>query len=162
MATLRRDRKLQAAMAALLIGCAFTGAGAADKAELIMVKPDDLKWAEVNSLPPGAKAVVIEGQMDKAGPITARLQLPANYVIPPHWHPQVERVTVLSGTFNYGMGDKVDKQKSTALPAGSVVVMQPKMHHYAWTTEPTVVQLNTAGPWDIVYINPADDPRKKK
>lgn len=163
MATLRWDQKVRAIAAVLLIGAGGAVAIAqTEKADFIMVKPGDLKWTEVNSLPPGAKAVVIEGQMDKAGPITARLSLPANYQIPPHWHPQVERVTVLSGTFNYGMGDKLDKQASTALPAGSVIVMPSKMHHYAWTTEPTVVQLNVTGPWGITYINPADDPRKNK
>lgn len=99
--------------------------------------------------------------MDQAVNITARLKLPANYEIPPHWHPAVERATVLSGTFNIGMGNKLDRQKTTAVPAGSVSIMPPKMNHFAWTKEETVLQLNTVGPWDINYVNPTDDPRKK-
>ena len=30
----------------------------------VMVTPNDLKWANVPSLPPGAKVAVIEGPMD--------------------------------------------------------------------------------------------------
>lgn len=99
--------------------------------------------------------------MSEEGPITARLKLPAGYTLPAHWHPGVERVTVLSGMFNYGMGDKLDPKMTRALGPGSVVVMQPKMNHFVWTKEETIIQLNVMGPWGITYVNPADDPRKK-
>lgn len=128
---------------------------------VLIVTPSDLQWGDTNALPAGAKVAVIEGKMDKKGPITARLKLPADYKLPAHWHPGVERVTVLSGTFNYGMGDKLDPQMTKALGPGSVVVMQPKMNHFVWTKEETVIQLNVMGPWGITYVNPADDPRKK-
>src|SRR5215467_7125988 len=32
-----------------------------------MLKPDDLKWADVPSLPPGAKVAVLEGPLDTKG-----------------------------------------------------------------------------------------------
>lgn len=133
----------------------------AEKSGVLIVTPSDLKWADTNALPAGAKVAIIEGKMDKKGPITARLKLPADYKLPAHWHPGVERVTVLSGTFNYGMGDKLDPQMTKALGPGSVVVMPPKMNHFVWTKEETVIQLNIMGPWGITYVNPADDPRKK-
>jgi quercetin dioxygenase-like cupin family protein len=115
----------------------------------------------VASLPPGAKIAVIEGKMSEEGPVTARVKLPANYRIPPHYHPGQERVTVLSGTVNIGMGDKFDARKSTAMKPGTVLLMPPKMHHFAWTSEETIFQLNVAGPWSVTYLNPADDPRKQ-
>lgn len=122
--------------------------------------PGDLKWQDVAALPPGAQIAVIEGRMSEEGPITARLKLPANYRIPPHFHPVQERVTVLSGTMNIGMGDKFDQAKTTAMKPGTVLLMPPKMHHFAWTSEETVFQLNVTGPWTVTYLNPADDPRK--
>ena len=76
-----------------------------------MVTADELKWSDVPSLPPGAKIAVIEGPLNEAVPFTFRLKLPANYQIPAHWHPAVERVTVLSGAFHMGIGDKLDTQK---------------------------------------------------
>ena len=126
-----------------------------------MLTPGDLKWVEVPSLPPGAKLAIIEGPLNEAVPFTFRLQFPANYQIPAHWHPAVERVTVISGTVNMGIGDKLDKQKTKALGPGSIAIMQPKTNHFVWTKGEAVVQLNGTGPWAITYVNPADDPRKK-
>ena len=128
----------------------------------IMLTTNDLKWTEPASLPPGAKLAVLEGDPNAPGPFTMRVKLPANYKIPAHWHPVDEHVTVLSGTFNMGMGDKLDEKTSQELPRGSFVVMPAKTHHFAWTKAETIVQLHGIGPWGINYINPADDPRLKK
>ena len=125
-----------------------------------IIAPGDLKWEDAASLPPGAKIAVIEGKMSEAGPITARVKLPPNYRIPPHFHATQERVTVLSGTVHIGMGERFDSQKTTAMKPGTVLLMPPKMHHFAWTSEETVFQLNVTGPWTVTYLNPADDPRK--
>ncbi len=49
-----------------------------------------------------------------------------------------------------------------ALSPGSIMIMQPKTNHFAWTAgEEVIVQLNGTGPWGVTYVNPADDPRKK-
>lgn len=123
--------------------------------------PPEMKWADLPSLPPGAKIAVLEGPMSQAVPFTVRLKLPANYRIPPHWHPATERITVLSGTFYMGMGEALDTSKGVAVPAGGFAVMQPKTPHFAYTTaEPVELQLHSTGPWGVTYINPADDPRK--
>jgi len=126
-----------------------------------MVFPKDLKWTDVPSLPSGAKIAVIEGPMTEAVPFTVRLKFPANYKIPAHSHPAVERVTVLSGTFYMGVGDKLDTAKSTPLPPGSMMILESKVNHFAWTKGEVEVQLNGTGPWGVTYVNPADDPRKK-
>jgi hypothetical protein len=70
-------------------------------------------------------------------------------------------VTVISGTFNMGMGDELDQTKGKALPAGSVTTMPAVVHHFGWASEETIIQLHGVGPWDIKYANPTDDPRKK-
>lgn len=126
-----------------------------------MTVANDLKWSDVPSLPPGAKISVIEGPMTEAVPFTARLKLPANYRIPAHMHPAIERVTVLSGSFHMGMGGKLDLAKGMALGAGDMMVMPVNSPHFAWTTVETVMQLHGTGPWGVTYIDPADDPRKK-
>jgi quercetin dioxygenase-like cupin family protein len=127
----------------------------------LMVTAADLKWADVPSLPPGAKIAVIEGPMNEAKPFTMRLRLPANYQIPAHFHTAIEHVTVVSGTFNMGAGDKLDTKATRALEPGSVAIMQPGTRHFAWTKTETVVQVHGVGPWTVTYVNPADDPRKK-
>jgi mannose-6-phosphate isomerase-like protein (cupin superfamily) len=128
----------------------------------VMVTPADVQWADgPGTVPPGAKFAVIEGDPKNPALFTMRLKLPAAYRIPAHWHPADEHVTVISGTFHMGMGDKLDATKGKALGAGSFAVMPARAHHYAWTNEETVIQLHGMGPWGINYVNPADDPRKK-
>jgi hypothetical protein len=127
-----------------------------------MVSAAELKWVDVPSLPPGAKLAVLEGPMNEAVPFTARIRVPANYRIPAHWHPAIERVSVLSGTFYMGLGDVLDVSKGMAVPAGGFAVMQTKTAHFAYTTnEPVELQLHGIGPWGITYLNPADDPHNK-
>ena len=127
----------------------------------LVVNPSDLKWTDVAAVP-GVKLAVIEGPLNEAVPFTMRIKVPADFKLPPHWHPAIEHVTVISGTFNLGMGDKLDPSKTTALSAGSVAIMQPKTAHFAWTKEETVVQVHGVGPWGLTYVNPDDDPTKKK
>ena len=63
----------------------------------IMLIPGNLTWVDGPvSLPKGAKVAMLEGDM-KSGPFTIRAKIPANYKIPPHFHPGVEHVTVISG-----------------------------------------------------------------
>jgi quercetin dioxygenase-like cupin family protein len=125
-----------------------------------MLSPQQMQWVDLAALPPGARGAVIQGPLDQPGPFTVRVRFPANYRIPPHWHPAIEHVTVLSGTFHMGMGEKFDRAATTPLGVGSVAIMPAKSPHYAWTAEATELQLHGVGPWDIVYVDPADDPRR--
>lgn len=125
-----------------------------------MVTPSELQWKDASGLPPGTKVVVIEGPMNEAVPFSMRLKFPAGTKIPAHWHPAIEHVTVISGVFNMGVGDKLDESKARALPAGSMAIMQPKTTHFGFANEETIVQVHGIGPWQITYVNPADDPRK--
>lgn len=128
----------------------------------VMVVPGELKWSDVGSLPSGAKIAVIEGPLNEAKPFTMRLRLPANYQIPAHSHTAIEHVTVISGTFNMGTGDKLDTKATRALGPGSAAIMQIGTRHFAWNKEETEIQVHGVGPWTITYVNPADDPRKKQ
>jgi hypothetical protein len=127
----------------------------------VMATPGELKWSDVPSLPPGAKVAVIQGPLNEAVPFTIRLRLPASYEVPAHHHTAIEHVTVISGTFNLGMGDKLDRNATRALGAGSVAIMPTAMRHFVWTKEETVIQVHGVGPWTVTYVNAADDPRKK-
>ncbi|MGH7449258.1 MAG: cupin domain-containing protein [Longimicrobiales bacterium] len=154
----------------LVLGVACLAAASAAQAQIephpqaIVVHANSLEWGPAPaSLPAGARAAVIEGDPSKAGLFTMRLSLPAGYRIAPHHHPVWEHVTVLEGSFNVGMGEKVDASgDGVRLTAGSFGALPPGMRHYAWTTEPTVLQLHAEGPWRLVYVDPADDPRSKK
>jgi quercetin dioxygenase-like cupin family protein len=155
-------RKLLAAIATAAIAAGFVRPAAAGEPHPhTMLNPSDLKWADVPSLPPGASAALIEGPLSEPVPFTIRLRFPANYRIPPHWHPAVERVTVITGTFNMGTGEKFDRSATMPLRAGSIAIMPAKTPHFAWTESDTIVQLHGVGPWAVHYVDAADDPRKK-
>lgn len=122
----------------------------------------DVEWKDgPGSLAAGSRVAVLEGDPAKEGLFTMRLRLPGGFQIAPHFHSGVEHVTVISGTFHMGTGDKIDRKRTMALTPGSVAIMQPKTTHFAWTGEETVIQVHGVGPWAINYVNPADDPRKK-
>ena len=152
-------RLLTLALAVAALGP--TAALAEESADHIMVMPADLKWEDAKAIPPGAKIAVIEGTPNEAVPFTFRVKFPADYKLPAHWHPAIEHVTVISGTFNMGTGDKLDTEKTKAVTPGSVAIMQAKTNHFAWTSEETEVQVHGVGPTAINYVNPEDDPRKK-
>jgi quercetin dioxygenase-like cupin family protein len=125
-------------------------------------KPDALTWKPNPVFPKGAQTVILEGNPTKPGLFVIHTKFPANYQVPPHTHPVSEVVTVLSGSFWNGMGDKFDPQKGEMMKAGSAFVLPAKHPHYVWTTnEEVIVQVSAVGPFGIDYLNPADDPRKK-
>ena len=55
----------------------------------------------------------------------------------------------------------MDRASLAALPAASFVHLPAGMPHYALAEVESVVQINGVGPFDVMYVNPADDPRKK-
>ena len=126
----------------------------------VVFTPGDLKWMDAPpGIPPGAKIAVLDGDPNKKGPFTVRLQTPAGYKVPPHTHPTSEHVTVISGTFYIGTGDKFDEAAGKELATGSYVMMPAGMKHFAWTPAETIIQIQAMGPFVIKYVNPADDPR---
>ena len=128
----------------------------------VMVLPAELKWIDTPALAKGLQIAILYGDMTKAEPLGFRIKLPAGGVMAPHTHPVIERVTVISGTFAMGHGETFDKSKLRELPVGSVAVFPTGCPMFGFASEETVIQVNAEGPWGITYINPDDDPRKKK
>jgi quercetin dioxygenase-like cupin family protein len=149
-----------ASVALVLLLCLPSVTSAQDRH--VIIPADQVKWGPAPPLlPAGAQISVLEGDPGQKGAVTIRLKFPANYDIPAHWHSMTERVTVLSGALRVGMGDALDRKRSQTLEPGGFVSLPARMHHFAWTTTPTVVQISLEGPFDIVYVNPADDPQTK-
>ena len=131
----------------------------------VQAKPHGMKWMDGAGvgLPAGAKLAVVSGDPSKDGPFVVRAKFPANYSVAPHHHPTDEVVRVRSGgALTYGMGDKMDTSNSGSLTKGYHVTMQSGMNHWVTTTQPLEIEISADhGPFQIVYANAADDPRKK-
>lgn len=133
-------------------------------AKPVAMSPSDIKWGPAPAtLPAGAQMAVLDGDPSKAGaPFVIRAKFPDGYRVAPHWHPTDENVAIMSGTFLVGMGDKFDEKSMTTLAAGGYAHMPKTMHHYAMAKGETVIQIHGVGPFAVNYVNPADDPSKKK
>jgi quercetin dioxygenase-like cupin family protein len=126
------------------------------------VSGDAIQWGTAPpSLPPGAQAAVLLGSPAKEGPFVLRLKFPAGFIVPPHRHSKNEFVTVISGRFTATHGEKVDRAALKLLPPGSFIHLPAGMPHYAFAEVESVVQINGTGPFDVIYVDPKDDPRKK-
>jgi quercetin dioxygenase-like cupin family protein len=131
----------------------------------ILVAPDNIKWqpmprewADGPPPPPGAKTprevVVIWGDPTKEGaPFMFRMRSVggATVAVPPHWHPTDENITVLSGVFCVGTGDKYDENACRDMPTGSYMVMPKGMHHFA-VAKNSVIQIHGIGPFKINWV----------
>ena len=128
----------------------------------VVLKPSSIKWMDAPpALPAGAQAAILAGDPGKPGPYTIRVKMPDGYKVPPHWHPTDENVTVIQGTLMVGRGETFAEKASEELPAGSYMRMPKTMRHFAWAKGETIVQVHGMGPFEINYVNAADDPRKK-
>ena len=129
----------------------------------VMLVPGALKWQPFPPGGPGAKLAVLSGDPEKSGPFVIRIRQPAGGKTPPHWHPVDEHVTVVKGTMFLGMGEKLRKRGAREFPAGSYLMLPAKAPHFAWVGRKGegIVQVHGTGPFQIVFVNPADDPRNK-
>jgi hypothetical protein len=123
----------------------------------------EVEWeAAPDMFPKGAEIAMLSGDIfNKERRYVFRLRIPKGYKLPAHNHPTTENVTVISRNFHVGMGDQLDETKSVELTAGAYAQGPAKLNHYAWSSSPTVIQLDGDGPFAISYVNPADDPSNK-
>jgi pimeloyl-ACP methyl ester carboxylesterase/uncharacterized RmlC-like cupin family protein len=106
----------------------------------------------------GVSTKVLTG--DPSGFYTIVLSVPANTTIPAHSHRDDRMATVVSGTWQFGYGDRFDEKALKRLPPGSVYSEPGGGNHFARTgAEPVLVQITGVGPTDTWYVNPADAPK---
>jgi anti-sigma factor ChrR (cupin superfamily) len=105
---------------------------------------------EVPGFKTGMKIAVINGDPNAtSGDYVIRLQFPAGYMFPPHWHPMAENLTVLSGSFVLGMGEKEDNTKLVTYSPGAFMSIPGKMAHFGGAKSLTVIQLHGQAPFKI-------------
>ena len=129
----------------------------------VALTPGEMKWASQGGLAaPGMQQLNLIGDPAKPGPYTLRLKFPKGFRIAPHSHPDYREVTILSGTFATGYGDKFDTDNLKILPSGSFYTEPPGMNHFAMTKgEGVVIQITGYGPTGTTYVDPRNDPTKK-
>ena len=70
---------------------------------------------------------------------------------------------MISGTWYFGYGKQFNEAALKLLPSGSVYTEPPNANHFAMTRgEGAVIQITGSGPSGTTYVDPANDPSKKK
>lgn len=111
----------------------------------------------------GQSAQVLYGDPTKPGLYTVLLRLEPHKRIMPLSHPDSRFVTVLSGTFYVGFGDKYDQAELKPLPPGGIYTEPAHANHFGETRdEAALVAITGYGPSGTLYANPADAPKPGK
>ena len=124
---------------------------------------EDVEWKPFAAFPPVVRLAVLVGEPSKPGPYTIRVKVPRDVKLMPHKHPEDRVYTVISGVFYIGLGDRFDADGLEAYPPGSVVVLPGNTPHFHWAKSGEyVTQVTAIGPLGLEYIDPKNDPRKKR
>jgi len=117
-----------------------------------------LTWSDFSpaGFDPGMKLAVLEGDPGAKGPYVIRLQVPAGYRFPVHWHPGVENLTVVSGPFQLAMGNTADWNALKTYAPGDFIYIPPRHSHFGGSAAqaPSVIQLHGEGPFQLVLGPP--------
>lgn len=138
--------------AALAAAAAFAQGGGASGP--VALTADEMKWSVQGGLAlPGLEQVNLVGDPTKPGQYTIRLKFPAGYKLAPHTHPDAREVTILSGTWYTGYGEKLDPALLKALPAGSFYTEPANFPHFVEVHEPVIIQISGMGPSGRAFIS---------
>jgi quercetin dioxygenase-like cupin family protein len=125
----------------------------------ILVAPESVKW---NALNAGQWFAVVSGSPNAEGAsFVIRIKLADGVKIAPHWHPMDEHITVVTGTFYMGMGEKFNESLATEMPAGSYGLMPKEMRHFAWAKGETIIQIHGIGPFKTYWVESVEERNKK-
>jgi hypothetical protein len=154
------------AMAAAMLMQAGISQAAGGPMALFIATPEQLSFSQSASKTVGVSQVkgqsaqVLYGDPTKPGLYTVLLRLEPHKRIMPLSHPDSRFVTVLSGTFYIGFGDKYEQTGLKPLPPGGIYTEPAHVNHFGETRdEPVLVAITGYGPSGTTYANPADAPK---
>ncbi|HSE28180.1 MAG TPA: cupin domain-containing protein [Gemmatimonadales bacterium] len=161
-------RSLSLALAVLALGAAPALAQTPDQpppdakpaAKPATPSADQLQWGKAPpGLPEGAEVAVLAGDPTKPGEFTIRVRMPDGYRVAPHMHPTAESVEVLSGVLLVAHGENMRVTGPATLEAGGKLELAAGTPHSVTARGITIIEIKSTGPFEIKYLNQADDPR---
>ena len=146
----------QLMMLSFLTGCAQSQVGEFDFPEGIVqhaVPAAEIAWRPCPpNLPSGCEIAVLEGDPKAAGLFTVRFRLTDDFVMPPHTHPQDERVTVLAGRVAVGFGSGGARADAREFGPGDYYVNARGAVHTVWAEKSSEIQITGVGPWEAHFV----------
>lgn len=106
----------------------------------------------------GLRQALLAGNPASPGLYVIRIEFPAGVTSPPHFHDQDRYITVISGTWAFGMGASGRCEDTLPLPQGSFAVHPAGAVHFdgACGDAPVTVEIRGMGPVTTTGVAPAD------
>lgn len=123
-----------------VLSIATANAAELNPAAVIYKLPDQIPWKDPLGIS-GAKSAILAGDPSKPGLYVQMVKWTAGNMSRPHFHPNDRFITVVSGTWWVGSGDKFDPNSTVPMPAGSFVTHFGKQVHYDGATDGEAVLL---------------------
>jgi quercetin dioxygenase-like cupin family protein len=154
------DRRIKLALLVMGIVLAATALAQTADPGVLALTPAEMKWTQQGSLAaPGMAQLNLVGDPAMPGPYTVRLKFPKGFRIAPHTHPDSREITILSGTFATGYGEKFDAARLKILPAGSFYTEPANVPHYIEIEEEVVLQVSGMGRSGRKFVDPSEGPK---
>lgn len=101
-------------------------------------------------LPMNGDVEFLFGHPDSAGrPFVMRIRELPGTIVPPHHHPVDEHITVVSGTWFFGTGERFDSTALHELRAGAYAFAPAGTMMFGYSPDGAVVQVHGIGPFHI-------------
>ncbi len=113
---------------------------------------DEIELQRVPGLE-GITAAILYGDPETPGPYVLRVRFDTEVRSPPHSHNQDRFITVIEGTWHFGIGVLGGCETTKPLPAGSFA-FHPKgeLHYDGSCGEPVIVEIRGQGPVTTDFI----------
>lgn len=121
-----------------------------------VVQLADAVWKPKEALPHGAFGAVLRGDPAKGG-YDFLGKFPASYTVPRHYHTNDVVVVMLKGTMVIGR----DGRAATSIGEHGLFVLPAKLVYTAHCAAACLFLVHGDKPFDIIYADPKDDPRRK-
>jgi quercetin dioxygenase-like cupin family protein len=96
---------------------------------------------------------ILHGHPDSTGPFAMRILELAGTIVPPHTHPVDEHITVVKGTWYFGIGETFDSTALRKLKTGDYAFAPKGTTMFAMSPDEAVVQIHGNGPFHIDWRN---------
>ena len=93
---------------------------------------------------------ILYGDPERPGePFVLRIRELPGAIVPPHSHPVDEHVTVVQGTWYFGLGEEFDRNALRELETGGYAFAPRGSSMFAYSPDGAIVQIHGVGPFRI-------------
>ena len=126
--------------------------GAASSVTAAEASADPKAFRVVPLRPMTGDVEMLFGHPDTVGrPFVMRIRELPGTMVPPHSHPVDEHLTVVSGTWYFGVGERFDSMALRKLEVGAYAFAPAGTTMFAYSPDGGVVQVHGVGPFHITW-----------